>query len=155
MLIPITLPSSTSSSFSNPKLPPTIAKISHDEFVLIELQGALEIEGSNPRERDGKFIGTFKMDEATNKPTLLIGHHLLEGKVQTLAKPLGILVRNPNRNSSPKEDEEEEEEIDDMAVDNVNGEDLEQPSSGWTITAIVKKKIIFSKRPMPVMGKKL
>jgi len=27
-------------------------------------------------------------------------------------------------------------------------------STGWVIAGIVKKKIIFSKRPMPVIGKK-
>lgn len=31
----------------------------------------------------------------------------------------------------------------------------EGPSAGWTVRGIVKKKIVFSKRPMPVMGKKL
>ena len=28
-------------------------------------------------------------------------------------------------------------------------------ATGWTIRGIVKKKIVFSKRPMPVMAKKL
>jgi len=27
-------------------------------------------------------------------------------------------------------------------------------SAGWVIAGIVKKKIVFSKRPMPVIGKK-
>lgn len=31
----------------------------------------------------------------------------------------------------------------------------QEASAGWTINGIVKKKIIFSKRPMPVIGKKL
>ena len=31
----------------------------------------------------------------------------------------------------------------------------EGTSAGWTIRGIVKKKIVFSKRPMPVMAKKL
>lgn len=47
-----------------------------------------------------------------------------------------------------------------MAVDTAQGPDssgsrIDQGSSaGWTISGIVKKKIIFSKRPMPVAGKK-
>lgn len=62
MLIPIDLsPSST----VNPKLPSCLAKISHDEVVLIELQGSLEVESNHPSERDGKHVGKLKIDETT------------------------------------------------------------------------------------------
>lgn len=61
MLIPLTFPPS---SPSNPKLPATLAKISHDEFVLIELQGKLDIEPEQEGIRDGKFVGKFKIDES-------------------------------------------------------------------------------------------
>jgi hypothetical protein len=64
MLIPITLASSS----SNPKLPSGLIKISHDEIVLVELQGSLEVELTHPRERDGKFVGTLKIDDATVSP---------------------------------------------------------------------------------------
>ena len=62
MIIPITL---SSLSAANPKLPPCLAKISHDEVVLIELQGSLEVESNHPSERDGKHIGKLKIDETT------------------------------------------------------------------------------------------
>lgn len=65
MLIPITLASSS----SNPKLPSGLVKISHDEIVLIELQGSLEVELTHPRERDGKFVGKLKIDDATVSPS--------------------------------------------------------------------------------------
>ena len=39
--------------------------------------------------------------------------------------------------------------------DTSSGTHGERPSAGWTIRGIVKKKIVFSKRPMPVMAKKL
>ncbi len=59
MLIPITF----NASESLEKLPPSLAKISHDEVVLIELQGALEIDSSRPNERDGKLVGTLSIDK--------------------------------------------------------------------------------------------
>jgi hypothetical protein len=42
-----------------------LAKISHDEVVLIELQGSLEVESNHPSERDGKHVGKLRIDEAT------------------------------------------------------------------------------------------
>jgi len=62
MLIPITFsPQFT----SNSKLPSGLAKISHDEVVLIELQGSLDVESNHPSDRDGQFVGKLKLDEAT------------------------------------------------------------------------------------------
>ena len=71
MLIPITI---TSSSPSNPKLPSGLAKISHNEVVLVELQGSLEVECNQLSERDGKLVGKLKIDDLTvirKKKTLL------------------------------------------------------------------------------------
>ncbi|KAF8628020.1 hypothetical protein AX15_004137 [Amanita polypyramis BW_CC] len=126
MIIPITVPSP---SLNNPKLPPPLAKISHDEFVLIELQGSLNVECSDAADRNGQLVGDLKIDE--NKPTLTIGHHLLEGKIVTLQKPLAILRRS---------------EIED-SDGNVSNTPMDKQ---WSITALVKRKIVFSKRPMPV-----
>lgn len=61
MLIPITITSSP----SNPKLPSGLAKISHNEVVLVELQGSLEVECNQPSERDGKLVGKLKIDDLT------------------------------------------------------------------------------------------
>ncbi len=53
-------------------------------------------------------------------------------------------------------------DVDAMQVDGASdspdassGAHGEGPAAGWTIRGIVKKKIVFSKRPMPVMAKKL
>jgi len=143
MLIPITI---TSSSPSNPKLPSGLAKISHNEVVLVELQGSLEVECDQPSERDGKLVGQLKMDDSTSKPSLLIGHHLLEGTIASLPKPLAVILRTGSLgNAGP------ELGNDAMALDVPStGSGL---SSSWSVVAVVKKKIVFSKRPMPVMGK--
>ena len=66
MLIPITI---TSSSPSDPKLPSGLAKISHNEVVLVELQGSLEVECNQPSERDGKLVGKLNIDDLTVKQT--------------------------------------------------------------------------------------
>ncbi len=67
MLISVTLPSCS----ANPKLPSSLAKISHDEVVLIELQGSLDVESKHPTERNGQFVGKLKIDEATVSPSTI------------------------------------------------------------------------------------
>lgn len=68
MIIPITLSTSPGA-----KLPSGLAKISHDEVVLIELQGALEVETTKPGERDGKVVGRLTIDEVTVR--CFLTHH--------------------------------------------------------------------------------
>lgn len=144
MIIPINVVSSS----SNEKLPPDLANISHEEVVLIELQGSLEVECTNITESDGKLIGKLKIDE--NKPTLLIGHHLLEGQITTLTKPIAVLHRksalSPRRADSGKENHASDKQ---MNVD----ENESSASVEWDVIAVVKRKIIFSKRPMPIVGR--
>jgi hypothetical protein len=64
MIIPITFPSpSTESNVDSPRLPPQLAKLGHDEFVLIELQGSLSVEGVATTR--GQLVGTLRVDEAS------------------------------------------------------------------------------------------
>ncbi|KAF9000654.1 chromosome transmission fidelity protein 8 [Cyathus striatus] len=134
MIIPISL-----STDSTTKLPSTLARISHDEVVLVELQGILDVECNHPSERNGQFVGKLALDEGLTKPTLRIGHHLLEGKIATLAKPLAILQRP---NAPPKDPHEA------PLDEHMEGQTESRPT--WAIIGVVKKKIIFSKRPMHI-----
>lgn len=65
MLIPITFNPNSSSSRpkETPKLPSALAKIANDEVVLIELQGALEVEVAQPTDKNGKFVGKLTINE--------------------------------------------------------------------------------------------
>ncbi|KAI0655350.1 Ctf8-domain-containing protein [Cubamyces menziesii] len=139
MLITVNVAIPGPSSDPRRKLPPQLVQFGTDELVLIELQGALDVEGN----KDGQLVGKLRIDPATKKPTLLIGHHLLEGKLVTLPKPLGVLHRREPGQMEPSAS---------MDVD-----DREQSSNGsatsWDIVAVVKRKMVFSKRPMPIVGK--
>jgi len=73
----------------------------------------------------------LSLGRGQSKPTLAIGHHLLEGKIVSLPKPLGVIQRSTTPSA---------------------GIGSEEGSLQWDMVAIVKKKIVFSKRPMPIVG---
>ncbi|EJD49548.1 hypothetical protein AURDEDRAFT_161105 [Auricularia subglabra TFB-10046 SS5] len=107
-------------SSSGPSLPPQLVNLGSSEVALIEMQGSLQVTEGEDR-APGLNVGTLRID-TNDKPTLRIGAHLLEGKVVSLSKPLVLLVRN--REGDP---------------------DVE-----YNTVTLVKKKIVFSKRPMPI-----
>jgi chromosome transmission fidelity protein 8 len=74
---------------------------------------------------------------------LIIGHHLLEGKVVTLPKPLGVMHRKESskRHGYPGDGD-----------NSISVDDIRNPGVSWGIVAVVKKKIVFSKRPMPIVN---
>lgn len=105
---------------------------------------------------------------AQNKPTLMIGHHLLEGKLVNLAKPLAVLhrhdARSPTRNDDDAAEESEMEEAapgSAMDVDGDVGGNVERGrgrgkdarAKSWDVVAVVRKKMVFAKRPMPMVGR--
>ncbi|KAJ3890007.1 chromosome transmission fidelity protein 8 [Lentinula edodes] len=160
MLIPVTFDRHPSTS-SLQKLPPSLLKISHDEVVLLDLQGALEVESSHPNERDGKFIGTLTIDDDMKRSTLRIGHHLIEGKLVNLPKPLAVLHRSPaparisdSRWTGEDNGGDEDVVMDDREERIVDFESTSNsPSVQWNTLAIVKRKILFAKRPTPLAGR--
>lgn len=56
MIVPITV---TPPNAFSPKLPPSIAKLGHDELFLVELQGTLDVHSSESTTKDGQLIGTL------------------------------------------------------------------------------------------------
>lgn len=88
---------------------------------IVELQGVLETHQGHSF--NGLHIGDLYLD--TNKGTIanmIIGHHLLTGKVITLEEPLAVLLKS---SSSMTE---------------------------YDITAIITQKIVFKNRPKPIIS---
>ncbi|KAI5122925.1 hypothetical protein M0805_007603 [Coniferiporia weirii] len=128
MIIPINLPAHVPKSEN--KFPPQLAKLGSEEVVLIELQGSIEVEGS----QWGQPIGRLKFDENDSKPTMLIGHNLLEGKIVNLPKPLAVLFKK------------------DIDVSGAGEDSKGGATCEYDMVAVVKRKILFSKRPMPIVN---
>ncbi|KZT67471.1 hypothetical protein DAEQUDRAFT_694150 [Daedalea quercina L-15889] len=123
--------------------PPQLAQFGTEGLVLIELQGKLDVVGDNR----GQLIGTLRIDDATKKPTLLIGHHLLEGKLVNLQKPLAVLHRHTASSSEGGSGYKLNTSADGSPLPRAD------QSVSWDVIAVVKRKMVFSRRPMPMVGK--
>ena len=78
------------------EMPQTIVKIDNtmDKWGLIELQGTLECPDSV--QLQNAHIGDLHIDKS-GTPQLIIGHHILTGKIQKLEKPFGVMKKSgPN-----------------------------------------------------------
>lgn len=107
----------------------------------------------------------------------MIGHNLLEGKIVPLPKPLAVLSRSTadssstatkkpsyslSENSEDRKDcGEGMDETNAMECDDDDGNPHQTPAAGsttttttqWEAVGIVKRKILFAKRPMPIVGR--
>ncbi|XP_065064902.1 chromosome transmission fidelity protein 8 homolog [Rhopilema esculentum] len=113
----------------------------YKEWGMVELQGALESQddiGFN-----GLYIGDLHFDDK-GIPNLIIGHHLLVGKVVELEKPFAVLKKNGKMQGMTNEIENS------MDIDNQDKEN-EKSENKYEVVAFVKKKIIFKNRPRPII----
>ena len=67
-----------------------IKLVSDESWGLVELQGVLETQDG--QSYDNLYIGDLHFD-VNGVPSLLLGHHLLTGKVVTLDQPM-VVFRN-------------------------------------------------------------
>lgn len=84
----------------------------------------------------------------------MIGHHLLEGKIATLAKPLAVLHRADPPHGTSSGAMDCDQNLDAGQTGAGFDDDAETGRTGnkqWEIIAVVKKKILFSNRPMPIV----
>ncbi|XP_062500981.1 chromosome transmission fidelity protein 8 homolog [Corticium candelabrum] len=106
------------------------------EWGLVELQGQLDTKAGVSL--DELHIGDLHFDE-TGIAHMIIGHHLLTGKVATLEKPFAVISR---KTDELKTSSEVAMETGDETTGNTE----------YTIVAMIRRKVVFKVRPKPIVS---
>ena len=124
-----------------------------NDWAIIEMQGDLESRVGDVQ-LQGKFVGDLHFTKADHTPVLIIGHHILYGKVVKLDKPLVIMEKSQKQSKSSKKDREalNQSENGDIAMDMDNDGSEISAETIYNVRAIIRKKLLFKSRPKPIIA---
>ena len=112
-----------------------------NEWAIVEMQGDLESRFGDVQ-LEGKFVGDLHFTKAGQIPVLIIGHHILYGKVTKLEKPFVIMEKCQEKMNSSKN------EIQNSLLHQSESE----TNTVYNVRAIIRKKLLFKARPKAIIA---
>jgi len=113
------------------------------EMFMIEIQG--DLESKKKEHLEGKFIGDLHYTK-DGTPIMIIGHHILYGKIVVLDKPLVALEKTQVSQDGSDSLLTGRRENEMMDLD-----DEMETKTEYRVKSIVRKKLIFKTRPKPII----
>lgn len=78
---------------------------------------------------------------------MVLGHHVLYGKVVSLEKPMVLLKKKVSKTPSFTDEEESGEQMDNSGEKS----EVAKTQTEYLVSAVIKRKILFNKRPRPIV----
>ncbi|XP_050079750.1 chromosome transmission fidelity protein 8 homolog [Anopheles maculipalpis] len=147
-----------------------------DEWCIVELQGDLDVRGD--RIMSGQFIGDLLYNKY-GQPILIIGHHILQGRLQKIDKPLLVVEKCDLKRRDATDEDETMLDISQLPVTQSQEQQQQQdldstahsiasnrtvldttvaiehkvlPKVEYRVRAVVRNKVLFKARPKPIIA---
>ena len=118
-----------------------------NDWAIIEMQGDLESRVGDVQ-LEGKFVGDLHFTKSGHVPVLIIGHHILYGKVVKLEKPLVIMEKGQENSNNTNASHCNITSSGDSEME----VDIEKNETVYNVRAIIRKKLLFKSRPKPIIA---